>query len=1106
MAQNWDWENGTHGTSGTESFGVANDNNGNVFVVGGFEGTCDFGNSIVLASQSGSRDLFVAKYDPNGGILWAFGAGSSNDDCAVGIDIDAAGAIYVTGHYTDSLRLGGTLGPITVIGSGGREVFVAKLNALTGLADWLKTSTSADQEVANALTVLGNEVYVTGSFEGTCAFGSQIVNSIGFSDIFVARLNASSGACTMAVAGGSTQVDVGNAICNDGTDLYITGSFGNASFIFGSTNLPSSGLMDGFATKLSANGMAIWSAYIAGPMTNETGNALTTNGQLLIVAGNTSGPSNLAFSAAVPITAASSALADNFWCAAFRTTDGQAQWAVNEGGAGNDHAHGITSCGPGSIAITGSFEQTITLGTTILSATASNALLYYLDSPSGMAVNALAGIGTGNASANAISYDGGCGLHIAGGFDLSFRFDSLAQLTATGSREAFVAHYLHVGGYAPPVLNPRTDSICQGDSTTLQLTGVFDNVEWSASIDNGATWTVLPIVNTAMITVAPLVSTTYLATSTIACDINTDTAWITVFPAPTVSIVGLPDTACKTLPAFMFTVTPAIPLGSIVYASTGYANLGNGNLQFDPSAAGVGGPYAITYSYTDTMGCTAADTAQIAVIGPLTLTISGLDSHYCASDTLIRTIVGNNTPLGLFSAVNSGFYGMQNGQALFRPSAAPMDTLLWLTYSFFNGCNNTATASTMVHAGPQPQISGLDSSYCIGTAADTLSGNYISGGTFSSGPWMNALSSSLAIVSPVFSSSIDTILVVAYTVIDSFGCTATRRDSTHIVPPPQAQAGLDDSICAGLSTQIGVMAAPGVSFSWTSNPPFLTANTPDVTLTPPTSMHCFLAVTESHGCIGLDTAYITVISPLIADAGEDLRICQGDSVLLGGVIPSNATCLWQSTNGFTSTMHHPLATPGMRDQFQLILSDSLGFCRAIDSVVIDVAIPIGLVEAGPDQYLTSTVGTLSAMPPPVGQGTWTCTTTALVMSDQHDPSATIAGLTAGSWVMYWEVVNSPCPSAKDSMHITVETLFYPTGFSPNADGVNDLLVFKGLEYAPDNRLQVFNRWGNLVFSQEAYDNTWDGNHQGQALVDDTYYYILEIEGNAAVNSFLVLKR
>jgi gliding motility-associated-like protein len=1106
MAQNWDWSSATLGTQASESFGVANDSTGNVFVVGGFEGNCNFGNGIVLSSQGGSRDLFVAKYDPNGSIIWALGTGSSNDDCALAIDIDAAGAIYVTGFYTDSMRFSGTMGPITVAGDGGREVFVAKLNGMTGLVDWVRGSKSTNQEIGTAITVLGSNVYVTGSFEGSCSFGNQIVNSMGSSDVFVAGLGTTTGMWTLAVAGGSSQGDVGNAICNDGTDLYLTGSFGNAIFTFGSTSLPSSGLTDGFVTKLNINGMATWSAYIAGPLTNETGNALTTDGQFVIVAGNTSGPSNLSFSAAIPITATSSALADNFWCAAFRRTDGEARWAVNEGGAGNDHANGITTCGTGSIAIAGSFEQTIVLGTTILSATASNAFLYYLDSPSGMAVRALTDIGPGNASANAIGYDGGCGVSIAGGFDLWLQFDSLAQLSAAGSRAAFAAHYLHVGGYAPPVVSPRTDSICQGDSTTLQLTGVFDNVEWSASTDSGATWTVLTIVNTALITVTPSVSTIYVATSTIACDIHTDTAWVTVFPNPQVAILGLPDTICKSSPAFTFTVSPAIPLGTILFSSLGYANFGNGNVQFDPFTAGAGGPYPITYRYTDALGCSATDSADIEVISELNINISGLDSSYCGGDTLERTVLGNYSPLGLFSSAGNGFYGLQNGQALFRPSAAPHDTLLSLTYSFYNGCINTATVHTIVHGGPQPQVSGLDSSYCIGTPTDTLTGNYTSGGTFSASPWINPVSSSQAILSPVFPLPFDTLLVVDYTVVDAFGCTATWRDSTHIVPPPQALAGMDDSICAGSSTQIGVAGAPGTSFSWTSNPAFLLASTPEVTLIPPTNLLCFLAVTGPYGCIGLDTLSITVISQPIADAGDDLSICLGDSVVLGGVIPSNATSLWQSTNGFTSTLQHPIATPRMRDQFELILSDSLGLCRDRDTVIVDVALPVGLVEAGPDQYIANTNATLAALRPAVGLGTWTCSPTGLLLSDIHDPSASIYGLTMGRWVMYWEVVNAPCPSAKDSLHITVETLFFPTGFSPNADGVNDVLVFKGLEHAPQNRLQVFNRWGNLVFSQEAYDNRWDGSHLGQALVDDTYYYILEIADRATVSNFLVLKR
>ena len=66
-------------------------------------------------------------------------------------------------------------------------------------------------------------------------------------------------------------------------------------------------------------------------------------------------------------------------------------------------------------------------------------------------------------------------------------------------------------------------------------------------------------------------------------------------------------------------------------------------------------------------------------------------------------------------------------------------------------------------------------------------------------------------------------------------------------------------------------------------------------------------------------------------------------------------------------------------------------------------------------------------------------------------------------------------------------------FSPNGDGINDFLVFPGLDKFPNNEIIIFNRWGNEVFRQKQYKNDWDGkrsNGSNERLATGTYYFIL----------------
>ena len=60
-------------------------------------------------------------------------------------------------------------------------------------------------------------------------------------------------------------------------------------------------------------------------------------------------------------------------------------------------------------------------------------------------------------------------------------------------------------------------------------------------------------------------------------------------------------------------------------------------------------------------------------------------------------------------------------------------------------------------------------------------------------------------------------------------------------------------------------------------------------------------------------------------------------------------------------------------------------------------------------------------------------------------------------------------------------------------------MIKGVEDLPENKLFVYNRWGNLVFKTENYQNDWQGTWKGTDLADGTYFYVFE-DGNGNMQS------
>ena len=76
-----------------------------------------------------------------------------------------------------------------------------------------------------------------------------------------------------------------------------------------------------------------------------------------------------------------------------------------------------------------------------------------------------------------------------------------------------------------------------------------------------------------------------------------------------------------------------------------------------------------------------------------------------------------------------------------------------------------------------------------------------------------------------------------------------------------------------------------------------------------------------------------------------------------------------------------------------------------------------------------------------------------------------------------------------------------TGFSPNGDNMNDTWTIEGIENYPDNKVMVFNRWGNLVYDKEGYLNDWDGTWRSDNLPDGTYFYLVEVNINGKTETF-----
>lgn len=73
-----------------------------------------------------------------------------------------------------------------------------------------------------------------------------------------------------------------------------------------------------------------------------------------------------------------------------------------------------------------------------------------------------------------------------------------------------------------------------------------------------------------------------------------------------------------------------------------------------------------------------------------------------------------------------------------------------------------------------------------------------------------------------------------------------------------------------------------------------------------------------------------------------------------------------------------------------------------------------------------------------------------------------------------------------------EVVFIPNALTPNGDGKNDTWFIQNIELFPTNTVHIVNRWGDIVYKSENYQNDWEGNYAAGLLPAGTYYYVLDL--------------
>jgi len=362
----------TSGGSGAEvSHQIAVDNAGSSYIVGYFNSTNFSIGGIVLTNYSPSVvnpwDVFVAKYDTDGNVLWATKFGGTNNDRGWGIAVDTNRNCYVTGFFNSTNFFIGGVTLTNFSPNGNNSLFIAKLDA-SGNVLWAHGPdagyNSSGYQVAadNA----GN-CYVTGSFYGTNTFGGIRLVSRGSSDAFLLKYDPS-GSLLWAQQGGGTAIDGGIAVALDPTgDPYLLADIRSTNAAFGGFVLSVMGTntcQDFVVAKYDPAGNVIWAKVFGGTSVDSATGIAVDKSSNCYITGDTSS-SNVYFGSIV-LSNAYNLLPDTALFIAKLSPSGNPVWAVaGQGDNNNVGSTGIAIDPFGNAYITGFFlSATLAFGST----------------------------------------------------------------------------------------------------------------------------------------------------------------------------------------------------------------------------------------------------------------------------------------------------------------------------------------------------------------------------------------------------------------------------------------------------------------------------------------------------------------------------------------------------------------------------------------------------------------------------------------------------------------------------------------------------------------------------------------------------------------------
>lgn len=557
----------------------------------------------------------------------------------------------------------------------------------------------------------------------------------------------------------------------------------------------------------------------------------------------------------------------------------------------------------------------------------------------------------------------------------------------------------------------------------------------------------------------------------------------------------------------------------VITAGNGGSYCPGNNMQLNASGG-------TTYSWTGPLGFNSPlqnpflNNATLAMNGVYTVT--GIDANGCSAQATTNLVVAANL------AVVAGFSGVvcEGQNVTLTSTAIPSASYVWSGPGAFfsnvqdpvingitsaqsgqydvlvtnvNGC--TGTSSVQVNVNPSPQAQASSTAPICEFSALQL--NAAGGTTYVwSGP--GAFSSNQQ--NPqIGSAALASAGVYQVTVTDANGCAATATTNVVINAAPILALTQNGPVCEGGTLQLNA-GTGGVNYVW-NGPSGFSSNSvsPVITGIAPGGAGTYTVIaTNASGCTATASTQV-LINPLpvpvfSADRREGCSpVCVQFSSLQSS---SSATLVgyeWRVDGVSFSTASDPVYcfVPVGQYELSLTLTDANG-CEATASAVDFIS-----VADWPEASFTVPSDVIPLSDPTL-QVTNTSQGAVLYVWDFGDGSESNEENPLhqypqeGEYCVTLTVQSALACSSNFTRCIRVESdfvVFIPNSFSPNGDTFNDVFHVKGTGISKLT-MQIFNRWGEAIYSEEGEECFWDGNAGGVPSPQGVYLYSLRVRSES----------